>query len=97
MDPNVVPLVGIIIGIPALAFSARAVLKTVLDAWVHTRELKAGVGAAPPPDPAQAQRFQQLEAEVTALREEVTRLSAVESFYAQLGSGAGRPPVQGEP
>jgi hypothetical protein len=92
MDPNVVPLIGVVVGIPAIAFSARAVLKPFLDAWVHTRELKAGAGA-PRPDPGQTQRILQLEADMSALRDEVARLSAVESFYAQLSAPAVPAPV----
>jgi hypothetical protein len=80
------PVIGIVFGVPAIAFSLRALLKPFIDAWVHTRQLKAGGGAAPLPDPAQAQRILQLEVEMTALRDEVARLSAVESFYAQLGA-----------
>lgn len=89
------PVIGIVFGVPAIGFAIRLVVKPIVDGYVRARELRAGAaaGVIAAPDPAQAQRILQLEAELASLREEVARLSAVESFYAQLQAPPGSPPA----
>ena len=100
------PVLGVVLGLPALAISVRLVTKPLIDGWVRTRELKAGVRRDPAGDQQRDERVLQLEAEVSSLRQELERLNAVEGFYKELrapapgagGSGQGdaatsRPPA----
>ncbi len=80
MDHHLIPLIGALLGLPALAWSLRIVIRGVADGIVRVK----GGARNPLPDPEQARRMAELESEVGALREEVARLGAVESFYAQL-------------
>ncbi len=91
MDPVLIPLTAIIFGIPAIALGARMVIKPVLDTWVKTREAKLPAPVDAARERARDQRMAEIESELAALRDEVERLSAVESFYKQLKapSGAG--------
>lgn len=79
------PLVAIVVGLPAIAFSIRVVTKPLIDGWVRTRELKAGV-RQDAHDPRSDERVGQLEAEISSMRQELERLNAVEGFYKQLRS-----------
>ncbi len=80
MDPGVV--IGVVLGIPAVGFATRMVIRAVADGIVR---VKGGDRTQLQPDHDQRdERLAQLEAEVASLRDEVGRLSAVESFYAQL-------------
>ncbi len=89
MNPDhLIPLIGVVLGIPAIAMSARWVLRPIIDAYVRGRELKAGAQADPGRMAAQERRIAEVEGELAALRQEVERLSAVESFYNQLQAGA---------
>ncbi len=84
MDPHWMPVVGIIAFVGALTIGARAVMKPVINAFLRARELKAGAGADPARLDAQDRRIAELESDLSAVRQELDRLSAVESFYAQL-------------
>ncbi len=99
-DPNLVPVVGVIGLVAAMAIGARAVIRPIIDAVVRSRELKAHAGADPARLDAQDRRIAELEAELGAVREELDRRSAVESFYTQLqgstpGAGRNLPPGAG--
>ncbi len=86
-------VVGIALGVPAIGFAVRMVIHSIADGIARIRA--AGHPPVPPSDPAQAPRLAQLEAEVASLHDELGRLSAVESFYAQLQGprgGGGRAP-----
>ena len=85
MDPG--PIIGIVLGVPAIGFAARMVIRATADGIARVKA--ASHPPVQPPDPGQAQRIAQLEAEVAALHDEVGRLSAVESFYAQLQAPRG--------
>ncbi len=89
MNDHLLEVIAFLLGVPALALSARLVLKPFIDGWLRARELKAGARAVGPELEAQAQRIGQLEGELSALREEVGRISAVETFYSQLQAPAG--------
>jgi len=81
------PVVGIVVGIPAIGFAIRMVVRSIADGIVRIKG-----GSRPPlaaPDPAQTRRIAQLEAELASLHDEVGRLTAVERFYAQLKPGGG--------
>lgn len=80
------PAIAIAIGLPAIAFSARLVIKPIIQGWVRTRELNAGVGQDPAREQLRDERVLQLEAEVSSLRQELERLNAVEGFYKELRS-----------
>ncbi len=73
---------GIALGVPAIGFAVRMVIHSITDGIARIRA--AGHPPVSPADPAQGQRITQLEAEVASLHDELGRLSAVESFYAQL-------------
>ncbi len=70
----------VVIGVPAVAFGVRIALRPVVDGLIRLREVSVRQGETPAPDP----RIPQLQADVAALRQEVERLGAVESFYKQL-------------
>lgn len=92
-DPGII--IGVVLGVPAMGFAVRLVVKPIADAYVRSRELKAGVRADLQPAQDQAQRVAQLEAELAAVKDQLERHSAVESFYAQLkapGGGEAPPP-----
>lgn len=82
MNEMWVPVVGIVFGIPAIGFAARMIIRALADGIARVKA--ASHPSVVAPDPTQGQRIAQLEAEVSSLRDEVGRLSAVESFYAQL-------------
>ncbi len=82
------PVVGVVLGLPAIAFGIRMITKPFIDGWVRTRELKAGARSALPAEPEREQRIHELEAEVASLRQELERMGAVESFYKQLSNQA---------
>ncbi len=96
------PIIAVVLGVPAIGFAARMVIHAVADGIARVRT--AGQPVPLPADPdrgVQAQRMAQLEAEVASLREEVGRLSSVESFYAQLqaprAAATTTPPAQPPP
>ncbi len=89
MDPGAV--LGIVLGITAIGFAGRMIIRAVADGIARIKTASHPPVAAV--DPAQGQRIAQLEAEVASLHDEVGRLSAVESFYAQLQA----PRAPGEP
>ena len=88
IDPNLVPVVGVIGFVTAMAIGARAVMKPLIEAFLRARELKAGAGGNPARLDAQDRRINELEGELASMRQELDRLSAVESFYAQLQGSA---------
>ncbi len=59
--------------------------------------LRIKAASAPPLSAAQEQRMAQMETEIATLKDEVSRLSAVESFYAQLQAPAAAPRPAGPP
>jgi hypothetical protein len=81
-DPGTV--LGIVFGLPAFGFAVRLVVKPIADAYVRSRELKAGVRDDARIVHEQAARMAQLEAELAAVKDQLERHSAVESFYEQL-------------
>ncbi len=99
MDPRQFVLTLIILGIPAVSLSTWLLSRPFLNAFLRSRELKAGVRMDPARLDAQDQRIAELEGEVAAMRHEMERLSSVESFYAQLGAGnpKGVPPPGAKP
>ncbi len=89
------PVVGVVLGIPAIAFAVRMVIRSIADGLVRIKG-----GASAPLEAtvrAQERRLAQLEAEIAALREDVVRLSAVERFYAQLQAPAATREPAGPP
>ncbi len=93
INPDLVPVVGILAFVGALTVGARVVMRPVIDAFLRARELKMG-GADPARLDAQDRRIGELEGELAAVKQELERLSAVETFYAQLQGG--RPPATPE-
>lgn len=81
------PIVGVAVGFPALGFAIRMVVRSIADGIARVKS--ASHPPIPAGDSAQGERIAQLEAEVASLRDEVGRLSAVESFYAQLQAPRG--------
>ncbi len=89
IDPNVVPIVGIVAFLGAFSISARYVMKPVIEAFMRAREMKLNAGAHDPGRmEAQERRIAELEADLGALRQDFERLSAVEEFYSRLGEQA---------
>lgn len=97
MDPkDVFPWIfGIIVfGVPAVAVAARIAARPILEGLARLREASGSHPATPAaPDP----RVELLQAEMTALRERVERLSAVEEFYARLQAPSGPGAQPGSP
>ncbi len=87
IDPNLIPIFGIVFGMPSIALAIRWVMKPVMDAHMRSQELKARAAASPALQAEQERRIADLEAELATVKHELERLSAVESFYAQLGAG----------
>ncbi len=76
-------VVGVVAVVAAMGLVGRMLINTVAH---NLLRIKA---ASTPAVPAgQEQRLAQMEAEIASLKEEVSRLSAVESFYAQLQAPA---------
>jgi hypothetical protein len=88
MEHDLVPIVGILFGLPAMAVSIRLVLQPLIKAFVRSRELKAGAQLDPARLDAQDARIAELEAELGTVHEQMERLASVERFYAQLQAGA---------
>ena len=82
MDPNAPPPPWFFLALfPVLAASAAIVIVSIGATINRLRGLRRPVELAPPmPDPQVAR----LQAEVDELRVQVERLTAAESFYAQL-------------
>jgi hypothetical protein len=93
LDPILVPLAGIIFGIPGIALGARLVMKPILDYNARMREVKLQAAADPERQRARDERLLEMESELSALREEVQRLHAVEGFYQELQAPV--PPASG--
>ncbi len=96
MNPrDILPWIfGIIVfGVPAVAVSIRIAARPLLEGLAHLRQAGQPAAAAPAPDP----RVDALQAEMTALRDRVDRLAAVEEFYAQLQAPAGASPASAGP
>ncbi len=86
-DPGVI--IGIVLGIPAIGFAARMVIRAIADGIARVRTAGQPPSLAADPNRGeQAQRIAQLEAEIASLHEEVARLASVEQFYAQLQAPA---------
>ena len=84
MSSELIPVVGaFLVVIPAFAFGARLVVNAIADAVLRVRQAPGRDGALAP-----GSRIAELEAEVEALRGEVERLAAAESFYARLNAPA---------
>ncbi len=96
MNPrDILPwLFGIIVfGVPAVAISVRIAARPLLEGLAHLRQAGHPVAPAAAPDP----RVDALQAEMSALRDRVDRLAAVEEFYAQLQAPAGASPASPPP
>ena len=81
MDPKdaaLLLLMFIVFGAPALALTARLVIRPILDAMDRLRDGVANSARLPDA------RVQALEAEVVRLAKEVERLSEAEAFHRQL-------------
>lgn len=84
--PESVMVLGVVATVATIGIVARSVINAVAQ---NLLRIKASSAGAPPAVPAgQEQRMAQMEAEIASLREEVSRLSAVETFYAQLQAPA---------
>ncbi len=79
INPYWTPVVGVVLAISTLGLTARMVINTVAH---NILRIKAA-SAAPLPA-AQEERIARMEAELSSLKEEMARLSAVENFYTQL-------------
>lgn len=79
------PVVGVVFGIPAIGFAGRMVIRAIADGIVRIR----AAGRAPV-DASLGERMGRIEAELASLRDGIGHLSAVESFYTQLQTPAGR-------
>jgi hypothetical protein len=77
-----------VIGIPVMGFTARMVLKPVVDALVRLRE--AGMMGATQQQGLEHRQIVELQEEVQSLRRIVERLAEAESFNRQLGAGEKR-------
>ncbi len=84
LDPILVPLAGIIFGVPGIALGARLVMKPILDYNARMREVKLQGVADPERERAREERLLEIESELSALRQEVQQLHAVEGFYKEL-------------
>ncbi len=71
IDPNIIPIVGIVFGLPSIALATRWVMKPIMDAYMRDRELKARAVANPGQLAAQDQRIAELESELAAVRQEL--------------------------
>ncbi len=69
---------------PVLAASAGIVIRSVSGGVARIRAARQPPQLAPAPDP----RVPQMQAELDELRTQVERLTAAQSFYAQLGPAA---------
>ncbi len=87
------PIVGVAVGFPAIGFAIRMVIRSLADGIARVKS--ASHPPLAPADPAQGRRIAELESEVASLRDEVGRLTAVESFYAQLQAPRGGAPGTG--
>ena len=88
MNPNdVAPMVMglVIVGIPVLGFTAKMVLKPLVEALVRLRE--AGVVMGSQQQQLADQKFVQMQEEIRLLHEQVERLTEAETFHRQLGAG----------
>ncbi len=89
-------VVGMVAVVAAMGLVGRMLINTVAR-----NVLRIKAAAAPPLPAPQEQRMAQMEAEIAALKDEVSRLSAVETFYAQLQAprapGQPFPPPTGVP
>ncbi len=70
---------GVILTVCALGCATVMVINAVAR-----NVLRIKAASVPPLQGAQEQRMAQMEAEIAALKDEVSRLSAVETFYARL-------------
>ncbi len=84
LDPILVPLAGIIFGVPGIALGARLIMKPILDYNARMREVKLHGVADPEGERAREERLLEIESELSALRQEVQQLHAVEGFYQEL-------------
>lgn len=80
-------LVAVILGIPAVAISARLALRPMVEAIVRLREAFAASGQAPRIVSLEAQ-VSELRGETQRLRAEVQRLAQAEEFHRQLKAPA---------
>jgi hypothetical protein len=69
---------------PVMAISAGIVIRSIGSTVMRLRAAKQQALSPPAPDP----RMAQMQAEIEDLRTQVERLSAAQSFYAQLGAGS---------
>lgn len=84
LQPLSVMAVGAVAAIATVGLVGRMIINTVTG---NLLRLKAAT--APPLQGAQDERMARMEAEIASLKDEVSRLSAVETFYAQLQAPAG--------
>jgi hypothetical protein len=80
-------ILAIVICVPVLAITARLALRPIVDSIVRLRE---GYGG-PPPSPGVERRVLELEDEVKALRQAVSRLEEADHFDRALGAPTATP------
>jgi hypothetical protein len=74
-----------LIGIPMIGFTARMVMKPLVEALVRLRE--AGVTSATRNEGLEQRQIIELQEEIQVLRRTVERLVEAENFNRQLGAG----------
>jgi hypothetical protein len=84
-DLTLFAIIGVV-ALPVFAVSARVMLRAVADALLRVRE-----GSPPAPAIEPLGKVAALQREVEELRAQIDRMSATESFYAQLQEPA--PPI----
>jgi len=84
-DLTLFAIIGVV-ALPVFAVSARVMLRAGADALLRVRQASSPAAAIEPPGQVAA-----LEREVEELRAQLDRMSATETFYAQLQQPA--PPV----
>lgn len=80
-----------ILGVPIIGFTAKMVMKPMVDAIVRLRE--AGITGTTQQQALEQRQIVELQEEMQSLRRTVERLVEAESFNRQLGAGEKRDPI----
>lgn len=91
MDPHAPPPPWFFLALfPMLAVSAGIVIRSIGTAIARVRHGRAPAALVPPPAAALPDpQVARLQAEIDELRTQLERMTAAESFYAQLNAPAG--------